>query len=437
MKPLSVDQINEVLPELDELRPVLDHVLSLSAPDPARTWSGSGELGTVGERLVDVEALEGSADALADAVREHLSVIFREVIGAVRALARDEHGVAAAALVRAAELEERAGHLERAEACALASYRVARGMKDQRPAALALRRAARGARGQGKLQAALERYRDAYEIARDSFQGRAAAEAAIGAGNVVEQQGGWARAEEWYRRALESLESVAEPVAERWHACLNIHITLRTRGRVEESEPWLDEAEEVATSIDDRAARPYLENARGQLFMARGDFERAERRLREALAASEEPMARVTVRLNLAETLLARGRALDAAEEAREAEREAVTVPVVPRLPEVYRILGRIAAAERNSEAFVLFERAIQLVRERGLPAFEEALTLQAYAQFEEDRGEEQTARELRDRAMEIYEVLGIEYERNRWADLFRDPGSGEGEATEETISDE
>jgi len=436
MKPLSVDQINEALPELDELRPVLDHVLSLSKPDPAHAWTGSGELGTVGERLVDVEELEGSADALAERMREHLAALFQEILVAVGALARDERGAAAAALVRAGELEEEAGRLARAEACALAAHRLVRGLKDQGPVALALRRAARAARGQGKLQLALQRYREGYEIARDSFQGRAAAEAAIGAGNVLEQQGGWDLAEKWYRRALESLESVGGPAPERWHASLNIHITLRSRGRIEESEPWLEEAESAAASIEDASARPYLENARGQLLMARGDFEGAERRLREALAASEDPMARVTVRLNLAETLLARGRTLDAAEEVREAEREAVAGPVVPKLPEVYRLLGRIAAAEGNREAFVLFERAIQIVRERGLPPFEEALTLQAYAEFEEGRGEEETARELRGRAMDIYDVLGIEHARSRWADLFQDRGSEDGDAPEETISD-
>lgn len=436
MKPLSVDQIYEALPELDELRPVLDHVLSLSEPDPDRTWTGSGELGTLGERLVDVEELEGSADSLAERMREHLAALFQEIIHALSALARGERGAAAAALVRASELEEDAGRMARAEAYALAAHRLARGLKDQAPAGLALRRAARAARGQGKLQLALERYRDAYEIARDSFHGRAAAEAAIGAGNVLEQQGGWDLAEKWYRRALVSLESVDGPAPERWHAALNIHITLRSRGRIEESQPWLEEAESVAASIEDASARPYLENARGQLLMARGDFEGAERRLRQALAASEDPMARVTVRLNLAETLLARGLSLDAAEELREAEREAVAAPVVPKLPEVYRLLGRIAAAEGNREAFVLFERAIRIVRERGLPPFEEALTLQAYAEFEEGRGEEETARDLRGRAMEIYDVLGIEHERSRWADLFQDHGSGAGDAAEETISD-
>lgn len=437
MKPLRVDQISEALPGLDELRPVLDHVLATSVPDPDRTWTGSGELGTVAERLVDVAALDGAADALAGRVRDHLEGIYGEVIRAVRSLERGDRAEAARALVAAAELEEEQGRLDRAESYALAAYEVARNLKDQGPASLGLRRAARAARGLGELQVALERYREAHEISRDSFDPRVAAEAAIGAGNVVEQQGRWTEAEEWYRDALNVLGSQDAWLPERWHASLNIHITLRSRGRLEESVPWLEEAEEVAATIGDASARPYLENARGQLEMARGDFERADQRLREALAAADDPMARVTVRLNLAEALLARDRTLDAAEQAREAEREAIAAGVVPKLPEVYRLLGRIAAAQENREAFVLFERAIRIVRERRLPRFEEALTLQAYAEFEAGRGEKETSRELMERAREIYGELGIEHIRSRWADLFRGEEPGEGDDAEETISDE
>lgn len=437
MKPLRVDQITEALPGLDELRPVLDHVLANSVPDQERTWTGSGELGTVGERLVDVDALEGAAGELAGRVRDHLERIYRQVARAARALQGGDRAGAARALVEAAEVEEAAGRLDRAEAYALAAHEVARSLKDRGPAALALRRAARAARGLGKLREALERYREAHEVSRDSFDPRVAAEAAIGAGNVLEQQGRWQEAEEWYRNALQVLGSHDAWLPERWHACLNVHITLRSRGRVEESIPWIEEAEEVAATIGDASARVYLENARGQLEMARGEFEEAERRLRDALASADDPMARVTVRLNLAETLLARERTLEAAEEAREAEREAIASSVVPKLPEAYRLLGRIASAEENPEAFVLFERAIRIVRDRDLPRFEEALTLQAYAEFEAARGEEETGRELRERALEIYGELGIEHMRSRWADLFRGDEPGEGRAAGETISDE
>ena len=106
-------------------------------------------------------------------------------------------------------------------------------------------------------------------------------------------------------------------------------------------------------------------------------------------------------------------------EEAREAEREAIASGIVPKLPEVYRILGRIASAEDNPDAFVFFERALDIVRERSLPALEEALTLQAYAESEARRGEEDSAQELQKRMTERYRALGMSYTRHPWADSY------------------
>jgi hypothetical protein len=50
MTRLRFDDVARALPELDELRPVLDHLLAGSVPDPSRRWAGSGELGTAGAR---------------------------------------------------------------------------------------------------------------------------------------------------------------------------------------------------------------------------------------------------------------------------------------------------------------------------------------------------------------------------------------------------
>jgi hypothetical protein len=82
-------------------------------------------------------------------------------------------------------------------------------------------------------------------------------------------------------------------------------------------------------------------------------------------------------------------------------------------------ILGRIAARQNNPDAFVLFERAVRIVRERGLPRFEEAVTLQAYADAERRRGNEETAGNLLQKARDIYDELGIRHLRRRWVDLF------------------
>lgn len=423
MRGERVHRLTEILPDLDELEPVLDHVLAMARPDPRHTWSSAGEVETVGERLVDVESLEGAVDELAEQARERLAEIYGGVARVARALENHDRDTASRILVEIAESEEAAERPGRAEAYALAAVEVARELRDQRPLGLALRRAGRAARARGDLEAALPRYRKAWEICRVAGSRRDAAEAAIGAGNVLEEQGRWDEAETWYRRALERLDEHHGPAPERWHAALNLHIVLRSRGELDAARPWLEEAEKAAAVAEDPAAVPFLGSARGQLLMAEGDVLGADESFRRALGEADGARARVTIRLNLAESLLAQGRILEAGEEAREAEREALAASVVSRLPEVYRLLGRIAARNENPNAFVLFERALELVRERELPPFQAAVTLQAYAEAERGRGEEDTARALLHQAKEIFRELGIRHLRRRWVDLFGPTG--------------
>lgn len=425
MSRLTLDQAREALPDLEELRPLFDHLLARSDPDPARAWSGSGELGTVGSRLVDTRNLMSWAGELASAEAERLATLYRLAAQALTALAAGRSAAAAEALLEAAALEERRDRPERAAAYAEAAYRISRPERDhQRLAALALRRWARAERGGGRLDVAFERYRHAYSAAVALSDARGAAEAAIGAGNVLEDQGRWGEAATWYSKALASLEGSVEPAPERWQALLDLHIAARSRGELEESAAWLEQAERALGPADREVARPYLENAVGQLLMARGAFGEAESRFRAALEHASGARARVTIGLNLAESLLAQGRTLDAAEQARESEREAIAARLVPKLPEVYRLLGRVASAEGNPDAFVLFERALEITRERHLPALEEALTFQAYADAEARRGDTEAARRLREAARERFASLGIAHMRRTFADVFAEPSS-------------
>jgi tetratricopeptide (TPR) repeat protein len=419
MARLTLDEARDALPPLDELRPVFDHLLARSQPDPARTWAGSGRLGTLGSRLVSGSSLAGVASRLASEHAAALSDIYQIVARALEALERADRPAAARALLEAAALEEKRDRPDRADAYAGAAYRAARDGKHDGTTALALRRWARAARALGNLAEALERYGHAYDIARAVSDGGAAAEAAVGAGNVLEDQGRWDEAATWYRRALEVAERGGEPLPERWYALLNLHIVVRSRGAIDESRELLERAQEAAAKVRVHDSVPLLENARGQLSMALGDFPAAEAHLRAALEAATTSRARVTIRLNLAEALLAQRRILDAAEQARTAEQEAIRAGLVPKLPEVYRLLGRIASADGEPDAFVLFERALELVRERALPPLEEAMTLQAYAEHEDRRGAADVASALRQEAGRRFEALGISHMRQAWADVF------------------
>ncbi len=411
MNRLTFDDVRRVLPDLDELRPVLDHVLSASVPDETRRWAGSGELETSGTRLVDADSLSGAARALADREHEHTVRLYELVMSAVSLLNDGKTAEAAVAFLEAAALEEGRDRTQRAASYAEAAYHIAQDSGDSATAGLALRRRARARRSLGRLGEAERDYVRAHEIANAVSDTRGSAEAAIGAGNVLEEQGRWDEAEKWYREALTTLDQHGLVTAERWHALLNLHVVLRSKGSLEESMRVLQEAEAVASSLDNQHAG--FDNARGQWHMAQGNFQEAERHLRSALEASTGAWLRVNARLNLAETLLAAARPLEAAEEVRRAEQDALLSGLPQKLPEVYRLLGRIASSGGNPDAFVLFERALEIIKTRQLPEHEEALTLQAYADSEARAGERGSSVGLQARANELYRRIGISHPRS------------------------
>ncbi|MEZ4424939.1 MAG: tetratricopeptide repeat protein [Gemmatimonadota bacterium] len=419
MTPLKIDDVMRVLPALDELEPVLDLLRARSVPDPLQRWSASGELGTDAGRHVAAGALADGAAQLARARAEELRALYGLVADGLAALERSDVTGCGDAFLEAARLEETAGRAGRAAAWARAAWLVTRDAPDRSTAGRALRRWARAVRTTGDLEEARRLYREALDISLAIDDARGAAEARIGEGNVLEQQGRWDAAERIYREALSQLGESGPPAPERWHALLNLHIVLRSRGAVEESLPLLDAATDVAERIGDTSAASFLGNARGQLAAVQGRSADAEAQFRDAVAAAGHPAARVTIRLNLAEALLAQGRALDAAEEARHAEREALATGLAAKLPEVYRLLGRIAASRGHGDAFVLFEHALELIRERRLPALEEAHTLQAYAEAEQARGEEAAAAQLLETARALYRSVGIEALRQPWVDVY------------------
>jgi tetratricopeptide (TPR) repeat protein len=434
MTRLRFDGVQQALPELDELRPVLDHLLAGSVPDPDRQWAASAELDTAAARVIEPGDWRAAAKALAEREGAFLERLYDVVLDAVAFLERGDYDGAARSLLEAASMEERRNRAARAEAYAASAVSAARRHGEPHLLATAIRRQGRAARAVGRLLDAERLYVTGHELARDTGDPDGAAEGAIGAGNVLEEQGRWLEAARWYRTALDVLPA-GEAKPERWHALLNLHVATRSLGHTEESVEWLRGAEDVSRALGDESARGIIHNAWGQLHMARREFAEAVVRLRDAIASPATPWARVNFRLNLGEALLAQGRALDAAEEAREAEREALAAGVVSKLPEVYRLLGRVAAIRGNPDAFVLFERALQIGRERGLPALEEAITLQAYGEAFRDIDPERS-QELGGRAMALYRELGLAQGRDAWTESYGVSGGPVGPPEKDTEAD-
>jgi tetratricopeptide (TPR) repeat protein len=419
MTRLTVDQIRELLPEFEELRALADQLVATSKPDPALQWAGSGELGTAGARLVDIPSLRDALDTVLSRESTHLAQVYSLVTQALIHVAAQHHADAARCYLDLSAAEEGRDRPHHAAEYASTAFELARASDDATLQGLALRRRARSRREAGRLTDAERDYLRAHELAEAVRDIRGGAEAAIGAGNVLEEQGRWVAAEQWYRAALDMLAGLDGETPEKWQALLNLHVVMRSRGEVGASVGPIEAAEAVAMALNDHSATQFLQNARGQWLMAQGLFEAAVDRLRTAVAASTSARASVTIRLNLAEALLAAGRHLDAAEEARRAESEALRARLQPKLPEVYRLLGRIAVAEGNADSFVLFERALDLLAARDSPALERAVTLQAYADAERQLGNPQTADDLAAEADSIYLRLGIHQRRSEWADQF------------------
>lgn len=407
MKPLSVDDIRALLPDLDDLRPFMDDVIAVARPDQDRRWSGAGELGTLGERLVDADEIEARIPRVLEEVQGRLKTLYAAVSRAVRAMAEDRPEAALHELMGAAENEQAVGRLVEAETLAQAALRLTTRFRDRAVALPALIAGARIARAVGRWELAERRYRDAFHLARDVGDAATAATAAIGAGNLAVDRGLWNVARRRYEEADPWVAQLEPDASERWHLELNRSIVARREGDLERAQRHLSRAE---TLLGDRAkprAEAVLANARGKLLRATGRDEEAEVAFRHALDNAGALDAQVTIAVNLAEVLLALGHSLEAGDVARQAEELAISNAVIPRLPEVYRTLGKVAAARGHADAFVFFERALAVVRERHLPEFERAQVLEVYGRYDRVRGEDETGRARLLEAGSLYEDLG------------------------------
>lgn len=413
--PIRVDDILELLPELDELLPLLDEVAAGSESDPSRGWAGSGELETLGRRLVTGEGLRERIPALAERARAHAELVYRGVVASVEALAAGDREAAALALLEVGTAEEARERPDCAYRYAMAAHAAARGLRDRKTATLALRRGARAARALGRPGEASALYERAWQDAVDGDDVEGAVVAAIGRGNVAVDRGLWGEARAWYGRALDRLGAESlPPRPERWHALQNLAIVHREEGDLPAARRALEAAEAVARTLGDPEAEVVVNNGWGQLLEEEGDLEGAEARFRRALDAAHDAGSRTTIAVNLGEVLLARGRVREAQEAAREAEASALRGRVVPKLPEVYRFLGRLALEVRPDHAFVFHERALAVIRERRLPAYQRALTLEAYAEARQRSGEAEAAVLLLQEALGIHRALEMSLHAHR-----------------------
>jgi tetratricopeptide (TPR) repeat protein len=406
--PARVSEILATLPAIPELRSFVDLLVTRSVADPDRRWSGSGELGTVGDRLVDPAGLEEDTARLGPEEAERLSQLFLSAARVVTTVAsRDAEGTLDALLHQGLS-EESFGRAAEAEAWFLSAHRFAK-QRGLVKTPTALRLAGRSARQLGQLDVAAERYESAWRDAEALSRTEDAITAAIGRGNVDVDRGAWTDAKIWYERALARIGEEGAPRRERWQVMQNMAIVERESGNLAAARRALERAQQEGDDMHDPDALVEVENGWGQLLLAEGDVRGAELHFRHALEGARTSVARLAITVNLGESLLRQGRSLEAGEKAREAEAEALTGSLTHRLPEVYRLLAKVAHERGEGEAFVLLDRALHLIESRRLPVYEEAVTREELGTLRLAQGEHALGlTELRGAAT-VYERLGAE----------------------------
>ncbi len=404
---LLVERALALVPDTEEFLPLSDAVIGSSRLDREKVWARSGAYATLGKRVVDPARLATLIPALAERSRERLQELYTRVLEAIRHQQEGDLPAAAAALVRAGEVEEGDGRLEKAEKIYLLALEISRDLREKGPQILALRRLGRTARAAGRLDEAWAWYEQSYALAVDQMDAAGQAVACQGLGNLCDDRGERDTARSWYERGLAIARGLNDPTLE-WPFYTNLSVIAIKHGELGDAEALLARAREriEATGADD-AMLFYLNN-RGMLLAEHGDPGGAEAVFREALEREVEPRWEMTVRNNLGEMLLRQGRLFEAQEEARRAEEVAIVHRLVEDCVDVYLLLGGIAKARADEEGFVFYEQALSVCHERGLPRKTEAAVLHGYGLLHGACGRPAEARAYVEAAREIYQSLGF-----------------------------
>lgn len=404
---LLVECALALVPDAEEFLPLSDAVIGSSRVDRDKQWARSAAYATLGKRVVDPARLAEMIPALVERSQERLQELYDRVLEAIRHQQQGDLAAAAQALVRAGEVEEGDGRLEKAEKIYQLALEVARDLREPGVQVLVLRRLGRAARSAGRLDEAWEWYERSHRLAIDQLDLAGQAVACQGLGNLCDDRGQRDRARTWYERGLEIARGLHDPALE-WPFYTNLSVLAIKNDELADAEALLARAKEriEATGGDD-ALTFYLNN-RGLLLYEHGDLAEAEAVFRQALGRGLGPRWEVPVRCNLGEVLIRQGRLFEAQEEARRAEEVAIVHRLIPSLVPVYAVLGGIARARADEEGFVFYEQALNVVHERGLPRKEEAAVLHGYGLLHAACGRPVEARAYLEAAREIFESLGF-----------------------------
>lgn len=403
LRPLRVEQVLRLLPDIDALAPLRASVMSTS-----QVGSSAEPYLTVGKRYVESTGLRALMPGAIARFTKHLVELYEAAMEALEAMERSNQPGAAWALLRAGEREEAVGRDGAARAWYEIALSVAEGLRDRRPECEALRRLGRYETLHGSLEGAARLYQRSLALSEAELDSETAALACRGLGEVALARGTFQGAESWYLRGLQFARD-SHVLA----ALLRVglaHVACQ-RGNLQAADDALRLAEETFAGTAHAEGQARVRAARGMLEARYGRPSEALLHFQEALAlvrtVDRKLRLEMEIRFDLCRLYLDWGRLPDAEDEIRRAEEMAISHNLIRELARVYILIGKVRGLQHDETGFIFFEMAVELSRGNEPSPRTEAEAYLEYAMFKEALGEHEESPAYLERAREILESLG------------------------------
>jgi tetratricopeptide (TPR) repeat protein len=407
---VKVEQVLRVLPALGAMAPLRSLVLSSAEPSERMVWGSARPYLTVGKHDVRSEDLRRRLPPAFAAITAHLAELYGAFIDAVECIDRGEEPGAVKRFLQAGNRERDVGRLEEAGVWFASALEIAEPLPDRRPEIEALLALGRLSLHLGSYDEAARWHQRALALADAVLDPEGAIGACEGLGAVSVEIGEWVGAQSWYTRALRAAEATGEDrrVAGIRHAIGEFR---RREGNWTAAGVELQQARQSFETVGDRRELARVLCTQGLVAADQRLPEQAAAAYREALAwlrgAPAEPQIESFVRLSFARLHAEQGRFRQAEDQIRRAEELALSANQIPRLVQLYALLGTIRGQQLDEGGFVLFEHALHLARlTQGSPMLE-AQVYRAYGEFMERMDRHDDARTYFGHARDLFATAG------------------------------
>jgi len=391
-----------LLPDVDDLAALRDHVVALSYARKPETWNAAEPNRTIGKRNIDPTELRKRVPQVLARVSGHVTELYDAAVDALESERKGDLSQAVRALVRAGEHEEKGIRYTQAHAWYRQALGIAEQLRDRQPEMEALCHLGRLEASRGYLDEGARAFQRSLALAEAETDDEHAAGACQGLGDVLFAQSQFPGAEAWYTRGLQYAKHDRKLAGS-----LNLGLgeTALRRGQIAAATERLEQALQNFEALGDQQGIVRTLLARGLIDAAQGrpaDVLTTYRAALGQLAPGSDPALELAVRMRLTELYLELGRLPDAEDEVRRAEELAIAQQQTRALARVYLLLGKMRGAQGDESGFVFFEQAIELCRGGETAPRLEADVYREYAAFRTTMGDRHEARAYLERARDL-----------------------------------